>query len=143
MKTMLITALAVAGTALSAGVAQAHPGGPVRELDYFQSPSGNIACAVLDGELRCDVGDYTFTPPERPADCPLAWGHAIVLGPTGPAHFGCAGDTVLNADVPVLDYGTQAVSGDYQCESREDGISCATVDGAHGFLLSRDYYSLT
>ena len=67
-----------------------------QDYQFFQAPSGNIACAIFLGDgasARCDIGDYTPSYPDRPGDCDLDWGGAFVVGVTGPGQVGCVGDT--------------------------------------------------
>jgi hypothetical protein len=51
---------------------------------HFQSPSGNIACMladVLNGGVECDIADYIYAVPARPANCPLNFGDRFALSP--------------------------------------------------------------
>ncbi len=60
---------------------RAHADPPV---DYFQTPSGNIACMLggFDGGVACDIAQHTYAAPPRPADCgPTNFGDRIQLLP--------------------------------------------------------------
>lgn len=78
----------------------------------FLTPSRNIVCQFFadNGQengravLRCDIMNME-TPPRRPADCELDWGHAFEMSAKGSAGRICAGDTVMDASLPVLAYG--------------------------------------
>jgi hypothetical protein len=75
----------------------------------FQMPSKNIACQVFadNGQdmLRCDIMTID-TPPRRPPDCELDYGHAFAMTARGDARGGsariCVGDTVMDPSLPVL-----------------------------------------
>jgi len=68
----------------------------------FETPTRNIACRVGDGGVRCDIHDHDWTPPPKPADCPLAWGDAVEVSSGSGAQFTCHRDTVFDASDPVL-----------------------------------------
>ncbi|KAA0024103.1 hypothetical protein [Antrihabitans cavernicola] len=143
MKYTLIAAAATTALAAAvfAGPAQAHPGGPQFDYDHFQSPSGNISCQIFDGsQVRCDIVDYTFTPPQEPdGGCGASgFGHSVVLDADG-ARFICAGDTVADPTAPVLDYDETTGVGGVECYSTSDYLFCSAGD--HSFQLARDWYS--
>ena len=108
----------------------------------FQSPSGNIHCEADDdpneGGVRCDileVSDMSF--PDKPADCDLDWGKAFWVGAAGFATPACAGDTIVNPDSRVLEYGERLLVGDYVvCYSESTGMECQNSRGS-GFSLGR------
>lgn len=105
----------------------------------FQSPSGNIHCAIFTGEFaeaRCDILDYTPSFTRRPADCDLDWGHAFVVGPTGRSGIACVGDTVIDTSSRVLGYGRDVSLDGMTCTSLKTGMVC-TNDEGHGFQISR------
>ncbi|MBU3064344.1 hypothetical protein KO481_22770 [Nocardia sp. NEAU-G5] len=140
----VVSAGAVAATLLLAsGTADAHPGGPQYSYDRFQSPSGNIACMITGGtDVRCDVHDFAFTPPARPAGgCGASgYGHTVTMSVGSAAQFTCAGDTVADSSLPVLDYETTTGVGQVECYSTTDYMYCSA--GSHYFRLSRDTYAL-
>jgi hypothetical protein len=106
---------------------------------YFQSPSGNIFCALMTGEYneaRCDMAELTPSFTRRPADCELDWGSSFSVGPTGKGGLGCNGDTVMMPDAPVLGYGDSIDAGPFTCTSVKTGMTCMNAQG-HGFTLSR------
>src|SRR4026208_1063666 len=73
--------------------------------DSFQTPSKNIACALYDNVLRCDLRESTAPIPPHPKDCELDWGHAFEMGVKGAASRACAWDTIAGPNDPILDYG--------------------------------------
>jgi hypothetical protein len=113
---------------------------PVVVAEGFTSPSGNIGCILSDTLLRCDIGERDWSPPPRPADCPefSDYGQGILIHPTGPARFVCAGDTAMGGG-PVLAYGQFQAGGGMSCNSEPSGIWCSNSDG-HGFTISRQAY---
>lgn len=115
----------------------------------FQMPSGNIFCQVFesdggsDAELRCDLMEHSNPTPPAPADCDLDWGHAFVLGLyEGTASRVCAGDTVRDPAMPVLEYDEAWEYGDYfRCTAERAGLTCINQFG-NGFFLSRNAQKL-
>jgi hypothetical protein len=95
----LVVGAAVAAALIGAPTAVAEPIG-------FTSPSGNSGCILSDTRVHCDIGERDWSPPLRPADCPESsgYGQGLLLHPTGPAPFVCAGDTAMGG-APVLPYG--------------------------------------
>jgi hypothetical protein len=120
------------------------------EFTHFASPSGNIACVITssgDSELvtrgvRCDIDERDWSPPPRPADCELDYGHGVVLGVGEAAQFLCAGDTTIGRDSEPLAYGDAITAGPIRCESAQSGITCRDVESGHGFSISREAYQL-
>ena len=136
-----VFAFALAATAalaaLAAGEAQAQG------FLGAQTPSHNIFCQASPpdqdtptAELRCDIQQTSNRAPKAPKSCPLSWGDAFVLRPTGRATLLCHGDTVANRDDPVIAYGTQWRAYGFTCTSQTTGITCVNAQG-HGFSLSR------
>jgi hypothetical protein len=127
----------IAGSAL--GMA-ALLSAPAAAADGFTSPSGNIGCILSDTLVRCDIGERDWSPPPRPADCPeySDYGQGLLLHPTGPARFVCAGDTAMGAG-PVLPYGQFEAGGGMSCNSEPSGMRCSNSDG-RGFRISRQRY---
>ena len=114
----------------------------VTGLTSFRSPSGNIGCYIDQQGARCDIGDRTWQPPPKPADCPVDWGQGIELGSDGGARFICAGDTALDPTAMVLDYGRSIAAGAVVCTSQRDGMACRHTASDHGFRLARDSYEI-
>ncbi len=116
--------------------------GQVVSLKSFQTPTGNIACLMSAKSVRCDIAEKQWTAP-RPAGCPkqLDFGQGLTLSAEGPAEVVCAGDTVLNPDAPVLDYGSSSRIGSITCASAESGVTCISDSGG-SFTLSREAYEL-
>ena len=112
--------------------------------NQFQSPSGNIGCAMIGSVARCDIGERDWSPPPRPSSCPgeTDYGQGLELGRSGPARVVCAGDTTRDPGAPELPYGTASQRGDFICVSRSSGITCTNRVNGHGFFLSIQSYKL-
>ncbi len=115
----------------------------------FQSPSGNIMCAIFDGgdfaEARCDIRSWNYPAPPATQDCGPADFSAgtAEIGAEGSGVVGaCAGDTVADPNNPVLAYGHNAGIGQFGCHSAENGVTCANLRTQRGFRLSRDSYQV-
>jgi hypothetical protein len=117
-------------------------GSPALADEYFgfQSPTGNIHCAMYrfngEAEARCDLRDYTPSYTKRPTGCDLDWGMAFAVGASGKGVLACVGDTVQNPGNPVLPYGEAASLGGISCVSAKTGMTCTNADG-HGFSVAR------
>jgi hypothetical protein len=136
---MLRSTFIAALAALACGVSAAE----AQDFLYAQAPSHNIACQAMTAgpdqprpQLRCDIRQTTSRPPRPPANCPLSWGDAFVLDPTGPGRLMCHGDTVADPSAPVIAYGTQWRAYGFTCTSQTTGLTCVNQTG-HGFTLSR------
>ncbi|MCP3392840.1 hypothetical protein NLM27_29240 [Bradyrhizobium sp. CCGB12] len=109
----------------------------------FLTPSKNIACQFYadngqandKGMLRCDIMNME-TRPRRPADCELDYGHAFKMSAKGTAGRICAGDTVMDASLPVLAYGDVWQRAGFTCRSEQTGLTCFNAM-QRGFSLAR------
>lgn len=141
MKTAVV--LTSAGTALAVlAPASAHADG----FDFFQTPSGNIDCAMglLDGAAltECEISDHTYSVPARPTPCMGAFGDRISMREGSAAKMPCHSDTVRGTGYPVLQYGQSRSLNSITCESQQSGITCTDNASGHFFKLSRDTYEL-
>jgi hypothetical protein len=126
--------------AVAAIVSLALPGvaGATSGITTFKTPSGHIGCDYSASDpimLRCDVTGIAHRP-ARPRSCMLDYGSAFGLTPTGHARRLCVGDTAMDPDAKVLNYGKTKHYGPFTCTSRTTGLRCTTAAG-HGFELSR------
>jgi len=114
-------------------------------LRTFQTPSGNIACMIVDGRsVRCDIRQKAWSPPPAPRSCEQDWGNGLSVGARGKGRIVCAGDTVLSPPgdpYRVLAYGKSIKVGVITCTSRTSGLTCRNTRGG-GFALSRQSYRL-
>ena len=125
--------------AVVASLMLASPGA-AEDFIGFQSPTGNIHCAmyIFDGraEARCDLREYTPSYTRRPAGCDLDWGMAFALGASGKGVLACVGDTVQDRRNPVLPYGEAVSLGGISCVSAKTGMTCTNAEG-HGFSVAK------
>lgn len=123
---------------LAAGVAV-----PARSqtIVTFRTPSGNIGCVLVgDSQLRCDIRSGLHHPPLPPrGNCSteVDFGQGLWIGPTGPTHIVCAGDTALDPQARAIPYGTTFVHGSFRCQSQTIGLTCRNRSN-HGFFLNAD-----
>lgn len=89
----------------------------------FKTPSGNIACEVYEGILRCDLKTNNAKVPAAPADCELDWGNMFVLKAKGKGQYLCAGDTVFGKQA-ILAYGKTWKYKGFICSSATTGLTC-------------------
>ena len=119
---------------------------PVQAQDRpigFLTPSKNIACQFYadngqandKGVLRCDIMNMEMRP-RRPTDCELDYGHAFEMSAKGSAGRICAGDTVMDASLPVLAYGDVWQRAGFTCRSEQTGLTCFNAM-QRGFSLAR------
>jgi hypothetical protein len=112
----------------------------VRHLSIFRSPTGNIGCELVAGFARCDIANRSWTPPPRPASCPLDYGQGLEVGKSGPGHLVCAGDTALSPQAAPLAYSSSSVVGPIVCVSAPTGMTCTNRSTGHGFFLAAQSY---
>jgi hypothetical protein len=110
----------------------------------FQSPTGNIGCAMIGGVARCDIGQRDWSPPPRPSSCPSEtdYGQGLEVSRSGPGQVVCAGDTTRDPGAPKLPYGTASQAGSFICVSRPTGMTCTNRSNGHGFFISAQSYKL-
>lgn len=127
----VLVGLLVGGGLLSMQVSPAS----AMKLKLFQSPSGNIGCAMLKSGVRCDIANHTWPTPKTPKSCPLDYGNGLIVGTKGRGRFVCAGDTTLHQG-KVLPYGAMKKLGHFKCISQTGGMRCINHKTGHGFRLS-------
>ncbi|WP_067383662.1 DUF6636 domain-containing protein [Mycobacterium sp. 1164966.3] len=138
---------AVATLALSALATAFDPAAAGAETYYqFQSPSGDIACAM--GSLGnkafadCEITDHAWVAPARPDRCEGEWGDRLELRQGTAAGFVCNSDSLRGSNLPTLTYGSAWTVNPLTCDSEPTGMTC--TDGSTGryFRLSRESYEL-
>lgn len=111
----------------------------------FQSPSGNIRCAMFayDGQnsVRCDIADYDWTAPPRSSNCQLDWGSRFKLEQGGAAVFDCYAQELPAVD-HTLGYGEAQTVGAITCVSEPSGMTCTDSSIGHYFRVSRETYEV-
>ncbi len=114
---------------------------PAADAAAFRSPSGNIGCMWVGGELRCDIGAHRWTGiPRKPAWCHFDWALGFRMNVRGHARWVCGSDTVLGIG-PVLGYGRRWHRPHISCRMRTTGLTCRNQAG-HGFFMSRGSWRL-
>jgi hypothetical protein len=128
-------------TPATATTGEGEPPSRVVRLATFQSPSGNIRCAIAGGVARCDIVERSWQPPPRPQSCPqeVDFGQGLEVDAHSHGRLVCAGDTARDPTSAKLEYGTAAQAEGLTCTSRRTGVTCTDTDG-HGFDLSRQGY---
>lgn len=111
--------------------------------DLFQTPSKNIVCEVVDGQLNCFINER-FYADNGQQDCDDTL-FALSVG-TADAALACG--LILDGhegeNMQTLEYGTTSESsdGNYACSSSEDGVKCWNQWTGKGFSLNRNSYEL-
>jgi hypothetical protein len=136
--TVALAAMLAVGAAIASAATATH------RYSFFESPSRNIGCVMLGGQARCDISSRSWKPPARPASCPdiVDFGQGLEVAARGPARFVCAGDAAMDPQAPMLPYGQTTVIGQLRCTSATTGVTCRSTRTGHGFLISRQRYSL-
>jgi hypothetical protein len=130
--------------AATAALTSALPATARADSHYFQSPSGNIVCAINDGGAACDISDSTYQPP-APLDCGKqpASGSRFTLPTGNPGTIACRADSSLRVPVqPALDYGQTISAGTITCEDQPWGLKCTDTGSGHFFQIGRGAYNL-
>lgn len=107
----------------------------------FLTPSHNIACAMSQDSVRCDIRNKEWTGPAKPADCHLDWNNSVEVTASEEGHVLCAGDTLFGVDYPILRYGRYLKSRAITCVSKSNGLTCTNKAG-DGFFLSYEELKL-
>jgi hypothetical protein len=110
----------------------------------FQSPSGNIQCALFsfDGQTRadCELADHSWVAPPKEPECHQDWGSRFTLNQSG-AIFACYGQE-LPAPDRTLGYGSTWSVGTITCDSESTGMTCTDHSTGHFFSISRETWRL-
>ena len=114
--------------------------GPAAADNYtaFQSPTGNIHCAIHEKagtEVNCDMREYSpsYT---LPVGCDglttifSAWDFSLKGG------LSCTDANLIRSDNAVLPYGEAISLGGISCVSAKTGMTCTNAAG-HGFSVAR------
>lgn len=125
----VFTTIAVAFGTIPQAIAEQKAG--------FQTPSGNIYCLLQENnELRCQLSENTAKLPPQPKDCNLDWGSSFGMDLKGKATRLCYGDTIANANYPVLAYGKTWRKQGFTCVSKTSGVTC-TNQAKRGWQISK------
>jgi hypothetical protein len=106
----------------------------------FQSPTGNIHCALYDWDgqttVRCDLRAYVPSYTRQPPGCEFDWGMSFALEARGKGYLACVSDSMVNLRNPVLPYGEAVSMGGISCVSAKTGMTCTNAEG-HGFSVAK------
>jgi hypothetical protein len=107
----------------------------------FQSPSGNIRCAMSTygaggHTVRCEVADHDWVA-TQPDGCQMNWGDRVGLEEGSAAVFGCYGQE-MPAPTHTLAYGQIQTLGSLSCDSETVGVTCIDNNTGHYFSVSRE-----
>src|SRR5262249_48796116 len=109
--------------------------------EHFQSPSGNIVCAMIRFDVKayasCEIGGPNWVAPPRPAVCEGAWGNRIELSQDSAPQFVCGSDSLRGGDIATLNYGSTWPVNPITCDSEINGITCTDTGTGHFFRISR------
>src|SRR5262245_21259321 len=122
---------------LGAFAAAAAAGADDDRTILFQSPSHNIACAMVSDGVRCDIRNHAWMAPPKPPSCDVDYGGGLSLTEKGKGHYTCAGDTLLGSG-KVLAYGRSRTLGRFHCTSKTSGMRCVNRRNGHGFNLASE-----
>jgi hypothetical protein len=110
----------------------------------FQSPSGNINCALFsyEGQTRadCEVAEHSWVAPPKEPECHQNWGSRFTLNESG-AIFACYGQELPTPE-RTLGYGSTWSVGTITCDSESTGVTCTDGNSGHNFFVSRDTWRL-
>lgn len=118
-----------------------RPAGPTRTADggdLFESPTGNIGCAMDASYVRCEISETDWEQPVEGCD---GFGSALLLDGDRGADFLCVEDSVFGG--ATLAYGESITAGDMNCTSTEAAMVCWSSASGRGFALSRERYVIT
>jgi hypothetical protein len=120
--------------------------------EQFQSPSGDIACNLVNyppldthsfakNFVQCDIANHTWVPPRPPpqdrgdatATFVLMRGQLPIVA-YRPGTFAAGG--------PTLDDAQAGSAGAITCSSEQSAMRCTDVSTGHFFRVSRESYEL-
>lgn len=111
----------------------------------FQSPSGNINCALFsfggDDSVQCELAQHDWVAPPKEPECHLDWGSRFLLNQSAGALFACYGQE-LPAPERTLGYGSTWSVGSITCDSEAAGMTCTDGSNGHYFFISRETWRL-
>jgi hypothetical protein len=125
---------------------QAEPGPgqamrPFPGLAEFNTPSGNITCAMLDdpANVVCQAQQFSFHIPSKPASCQNDWAGYFGFVARGQVSVGaCVGGPEFGPTTMVLSYGSAIQQSGIGCRSESGFLACADLTTGHGFAVNRD-----
>ena len=92
--------------------------------------------------MRCDIAQFSYTPPPRPESCEFDWGGAFAIEPDASVRFLCVSDTTLSPDHPKPAAGTSVAIGHSVCAVEAESIDCTVDQTDGGLMLSPNLYGV-
>ncbi|MFZ3268500.1 MAG: hypothetical protein WA285_07725 [Mycobacterium sp.] len=135
--------------AASIGLAGSSLAGPFS--DQFQSPSGDIACNLVNSPplgthtlganfVQCDIANHSWVPPRPPppgrADATSTF--VLMRGQVPVVAYGPG--NLVNPD--PMDDGEARFAGVITCSSDQSAMKCTDVSTGHFFRVSQESYEL-
>lgn len=112
-------------------------------LEEFVLPSGNIWCSMTETSATCTIGSFTYTPPEKPADCTGAVGQVFSVTAAEGATLPCVTTAPPRPEgAAVLEYGQASTIGEMTCQSSKNGATCRHNPTGAGFSVARAGYTI-
>ena len=121
-----------------------HAKGKVLPLKRFQSPSGNIYCAMAVAHFpkACEIYQGEVKDPAACAENPISKYVGRLQFFHGRAVAVCNTDTIKTPGAKVLPYGSAAHvrNSKFTCLSESIGMTCINLVEAEGFFVHRGEY---
>lgn len=112
-------------------------------LTEFVLPSGNIWCTMTETSATCTIGSFTYTPPEKPADCTGAVGQVFSVTAAEGATLPCVTAVPPRPEgATVLEYGQASTIGEMTCHASKNGATCRHNPTGVGFSVARAGYTI-
>ena len=109
------------------------------EYIAFQSPTGNIHCALHEyggtTEARCVMREYQSSFRSWPPGCE-GLNREFAVWDFRDGQLSCSDASLTQDTNPVLPYGNAVSLGGISCVSAKTGMTCTNADG-HGFSVAR------
>lgn len=110
----------------------------------FVMPSTNVACAIADDWVACEIRNRDYVPltSDVAPDCAPNQADSILLRAAEPSRWICSDRSLFTLADTVgseLAYGERSRVGDFECLSDPDGVACASPSGGYFRLARGDY----
>lgn len=127
----------LAGKVVATAFDTTGPQGPLAPVSMMTT-DGNIGCAIgTDNHgdfIRCDVANYTYEVPPRPAGCaPEDFGHTVILRVGKAPTYVCAQDYLLAGELPRSE---SMSSGKFSCTRASAAAITCRERGGQRFTIS-------
>jgi hypothetical protein len=114
-----------------------------QELTEFILPSGNIWCSMTETSATCAIGQFSYTPPGKPASCTGTVGQVFEVTAEDGATLPCVQEVPPRPrDATALEYGQASTIGEMTCYSSKNGATCRHNPTGDGFSVARAGYTI-